>query len=115
MALRPPSARAGAWERKGLDAAAEYVAAAFKAMGLEPGGDSGTYFQSFPSPKSPAGTPVALRNVIGVLPGSKADWKGQSAPPHDTMTTSASAGPTSTRATKGSSTLVRTTTRAASR
>ena len=48
---------------KGLDAAAEYVAAAFKAMGLQPGGDGGTYFQSFPSPKSPSGAAVTLRNV----------------------------------------------------
>jgi hypothetical protein len=64
---------------KGLEAAAEYVAAAFKAMGLEPGGDGGTYFQSFASPKSPAGTAATLRNVIGVLPGAKAGWKGQSA------------------------------------
>ena len=64
---------------KGLDAAAEYVAAAFKAMGLQPGGDDGTYFQSFPSPKSPSGAAVTLRNVIGVLPGSKAEWAGQSA------------------------------------
>ena len=48
-------------------------------MGLSPAGDAGTYFQSFPSPKSPSGTAVTLRNVIGVLPGSKAEWKGQSA------------------------------------
>jgi hypothetical protein len=64
---------------KGLDAAAEYIAAAFKSYGLQPGGDGGTYFQSFPSPKSPTGAPVALRNVIGVLPGSKAEWVGQAA------------------------------------
>jgi hypothetical protein len=64
---------------KGLEAAAEYVAAAFKAAGLEPGGDGGTYFQSFSSPKSPSGTPVTLRNVVGILPGSRAEWKGQSA------------------------------------
>ncbi len=64
---------------KGLDAAAEYIATAFKAAGLEPGGDGGTYFQSFSSPRSPSGEPVTLRNVIGVLPGTKAEWKGQSA------------------------------------
>ncbi|HSD29565.1 MAG TPA: M20/M25/M40 family metallo-hydrolase, partial [Vicinamibacteria bacterium] len=64
---------------KGLEAAADYVAAAFKAAGLEPGGEGGTYFQPFPSPKSPSGQPVTLRNVIGVLPGTKAEWKGQSA------------------------------------
>ena len=64
---------------KGLDAAAEYVAAVFKAVGLQPGGDGGTYFQAFSSPRSPSGAPVVLRNVIGVLPGAKAEWKGQSA------------------------------------
>ena len=64
---------------KGLDAAADYVAAAFKAMGLSPGGDDGTYFQSFAAAKSPTGAPVTLRNVIGVLPGTKAEWAGQSA------------------------------------
>jgi hypothetical protein len=64
---------------KGLDASAEYVAAAFEAMGLKPGGDAGSYFQSFASPRSPSGAPVTLRNVIGVLPGSKAEWAEQSA------------------------------------
>ncbi|HUL78940.1 MAG TPA: M20/M25/M40 family metallo-hydrolase, partial [Vicinamibacteria bacterium] len=64
---------------KGLDAAAEYVAAVFKSVGLQPGGDGGTYFQAFSSPRSPSGAPVVLRNVIGVLPGAKAEWKGQSA------------------------------------
>jgi hypothetical protein len=64
---------------RGLDAAAEYVAAAFKAAGLQPGGDGGTYLQSFPSRRSPSGAPVTLRNVIGVLPGTKAEWQGQSA------------------------------------
>jgi hypothetical protein len=64
---------------KGLEAAAEYVAAQFKAIGLQPGGDRGSYFQSFTATRSPSGAPVALRNVIGVLPGSKPEWAGQSA------------------------------------
>ena len=64
---------------KGLDAAAEYVAAQFKAMGLQPGGRDGSYFQPFTAGKSPAGGPVTLRNVVGVLPGTKAEWTGQSA------------------------------------
>ncbi|HXK10564.1 MAG TPA: M20/M25/M40 family metallo-hydrolase [Vicinamibacteria bacterium] len=64
---------------KGLEDAAEYVAAAFKAAGLQPGGDEGTYFQAFSSPGSPSGAACSLRNVIGVLPGTKAEWKGQSA------------------------------------
>ncbi len=64
---------------RGLDAAAEYVAEAFRAAGLRPGGENGTYFQPFASPRSPSGAPVTLRNVIGVLPGSRAEWAGQSA------------------------------------
>jgi hypothetical protein len=64
---------------KGLEAAAEYVAARFEAIGLLPGGDAGSYFQPFTTERSPSGTPVTLRNVIGVLPGSKPEWAGQSA------------------------------------
>jgi len=64
---------------KGLDAAAEYIAEGFEAIGLQPGGENGTFFQSFISSKSPSGAPVALLNVIGVLPGTKAEWKGQAA------------------------------------
>jgi aminopeptidase N len=64
---------------KGLDAAGEYVAASFEAMGLAPGGDGGTFFQSFTAPSSPSGAPATLRNVVGVLKGAKAEWTGQSA------------------------------------
>ncbi len=64
---------------RGLDAAAEYVVEAFKDAGLQGGGDGGSYFQSFRSPMSPSGAPVTLRNVIGILPGSKTEWQGQSA------------------------------------
>ena len=31
----------------GLDASADYIAAAFKEAGLKPGGDDGTFFQQF--------------------------------------------------------------------
>ena len=64
---------------KGLDDAAEWIAAEFKKMGLEPGGDSGGWFQSFTSTRSPDGMPVRLRNVVAVLRGSNAAWVGQSA------------------------------------
>ncbi len=63
----------------GLDAAAEYVAAQFQAIGLRPGGDHGTWFQSFTTDRSPDGKPVALRNVLGILPGTKPELSGQSA------------------------------------
>jgi hypothetical protein len=62
---------------KGLEAAADYVAERLMAMGLQPGGDAGTYFQAFAATRTPAGQPATLRNVIGVLPGTKAEWKGQ--------------------------------------
>jgi hypothetical protein len=77
--LSAPEREGRGFGSKGLEAAAEYVAAAFKAIGLSPGGDGGTYFQSFASARSPSGVPLTLRNVIGVLPGTKAEWKGQSA------------------------------------
>jgi len=64
---------------RGLDAAAEYVAAQFRTIGLQPGGDDGTWFQSFATAQSPDGKPVTLRNVIGLLPGTKPELAGQSA------------------------------------
>ena len=39
----------------------------------------GTYFQRFTAERSPSGARVTLRNVIGVLPGTRAEWQGQSA------------------------------------
>src|SRR5437868_5039379 len=52
----------------GLDIAAEYIAAQFRRVGLEPVGDDG-YFQT--TSIQPKGTeqPVKVRNVIGQLRG----------------------------------------------
>ncbi|MDW7708851.1 MAG: M28 family peptidase [Deferrisomatales bacterium] len=62
----------------GPDAAAERIAEGFRAAGLVPGGDGGSYFQTFAAREgAPEGEP-ALRNVIGVLPGHRQDWAGQS-------------------------------------
>ena len=63
---------------KGLEAAAEYVAEQLGTIGLEPGGDDGTFFQSFETTRTPNGEPSTLRNVVGLLPGSKTEWAGQS-------------------------------------
>jgi hypothetical protein len=63
----------------GLDKAAQYVADRFKAYGLMPGGDEGTYFQRFTVPKGEGGRPAEAANVIGVLPGSNDAFKDQSA------------------------------------
>jgi hypothetical protein len=58
---------------EGLREAARYVAERFKEAGLLPGGADGGYFQKFN-----AGN-VETTNVIGVLPGSKPEFQGQSA------------------------------------
>ncbi|RMF99362.1 MAG: M28 family peptidase, partial [Gammaproteobacteria bacterium] len=55
---------------RGLEEAADYIAAEFAAAGLQPGGEAGGYFQPFSSPTGPDGKPHELRNVIGWLPGS---------------------------------------------
>ena len=62
---------------KGLADSAQWIADRFKAAGLQPGGDGGTWFQKVTLPAGPDGKPVDLVNVIGVLPGTNADWKGQ--------------------------------------
>lgn len=56
----------------GAYCAGDYIARQFQALGLQPGGDDGTYFQELPlassvNPHAPGGTG---RNVIGILPGS---------------------------------------------
>ena len=63
---------------KELDAAADYIAASFKASGLLPAGDNGSYFQEFEVAKGPDGKPVMAKNVLAVLPGANPDWKRQS-------------------------------------
>ncbi len=59
--------------------AAEYVAAAFKASGLQPAGDAGTYMQSF---EFTAGVSVGKDNVLAATIGGRAldlkadaDWR----------------------------------------
>ncbi|HPF13353.1 MAG TPA: M1 family aminopeptidase, partial [Planctomycetota bacterium] len=60
----------------GLEASAQYIAERMQALGLQPGGDNGTWFQTFVVEKGPAGTPVETKNVVGVLPGTR--WPEQS-------------------------------------
>jgi hypothetical protein len=64
---------------EGLASAARYIADRFSRIGLRPGGEQGGYFQKFTVEKGPEGKPVEAMNVIGVLPGTKAEWEGQSA------------------------------------
>jgi hypothetical protein len=61
----------------GLEKASDYIAGEFRGAGLQPGGDGGSYFQSWSELDGPEGRAVTLRNVIGVLPGKKAEWRHQ--------------------------------------
>ncbi len=58
---------------EGLEASAQYVAAAFRAAGLKPvaaAADLDGYFQDFSFTPAGAQKPISARNVIGVLPGA---------------------------------------------
>lgn len=63
---------------KGLSEAAAFIAGRFKAYGVAPGGDRGGYLQTFTLPKGPEGAPHQIANVVGYVPGTRADWKTQS-------------------------------------
>jgi hypothetical protein len=62
----------------GLRAAADYIAGQFEEIGLQPGGEGETYFQSFTITPGPQGAPVETANVIGYLPGANSEWAKQS-------------------------------------
>ncbi|MGE3840554.1 MAG: M20/M25/M40 family metallo-hydrolase [Vicinamibacterales bacterium] len=62
---------------QGLERAAAYVADQFKAAGLAPGGDAGTYMQSFSTSHTPDGQTRTIANVIGVLAGRDPAWASQ--------------------------------------
>ncbi|ODB92029.1 hypothetical protein A3194_06325 [Candidatus Thiodiazotropha endoloripes] len=53
---------------KGLDLAADYIAAAFKKAGLKPGGEQQEYFQYFHA-NDDQGKSHRLKNIIGIIPG----------------------------------------------
>jgi len=62
-----------------LERAADYIAAQFRAAGLQPGGDAGhSWFQAWQQHVDALDDTVTLRNVIGILPGSDARLAGES-------------------------------------
>ncbi len=64
---------------EGLDRAAEYIASKFQEAGLTPAGDSeGSYFQSWTEKGGDPEQEVVMRNVVGVIPGRKREYAGQS-------------------------------------
>jgi hypothetical protein len=62
----------------GLDLAAEYIAGQFKMLGLQPGGDNNTYYQSWQEQGGPDNKLTVLKNVIGIIPGDNKNWRDQS-------------------------------------
>ena len=62
----------------GLERAADYIAQQFRAAGLQPGGDNGSFYQAWQQPVEALDTPVAMKNVVAVLPGSDPRYTGQS-------------------------------------
>ena len=63
---------------QGLEKAAQYIADQFKSAGLKPGGDDGTFFQTWQITGGPENKLITLRNVIAVIPGTKPEWQDQS-------------------------------------
>ena len=63
------------WNEKATD----YIAAQFHALGVEPAGEGGTYFQVVPglSPRDPAVSRGAARNVIGIVRGTDPARSGE--------------------------------------
>ena len=62
----------------GLERAADYLAGQFAAAGLQPGGGDGGWFQRWRVRTGPNGKELELRNLIGLVPGSRPDLVGQS-------------------------------------
>ncbi|MBN2384939.1 M20/M25/M40 family metallo-hydrolase, partial [bacterium] len=60
-----------------LDRAADYIAARFKEYGLDPAGDKDSFFQSWNQPVSGKTGPILMKNVIGLVAGSRSDWTDQ--------------------------------------
>jgi len=61
----------------GLDRAADYIAEQFRRSGLQPGGDDG-YFQIWEETGGESGETARLKNVIGIIPGTRPEYEGQS-------------------------------------
>ena len=62
----------------GIMKAAEYIVEHFKAAGLLPGSDDGTYFQSWQEVVDAEGTKADVKNIIGIIPGTNPDLKDES-------------------------------------
>jgi hypothetical protein len=76
-ALSAPDLEGRGFGTKGLDAAADRIAAALADAGLRPGGDgAGSWFQRWKATGGDPAREAELRNVVGILAGSPAGADG---------------------------------------
>ncbi len=75
--LAAPEQEGRGFGSEGLERAADHIAERFREAGLEPGGENG-YFQPFRARGGMPERDVELRNVIGILPGARPEYDGQS-------------------------------------
>jgi hypothetical protein len=62
-----------------LDRVADFLAAQFHLAGLQPAGDRpGSYFQTWQARGGDPEREVALRNIVGIIPGNTPAWADQS-------------------------------------
>jgi len=61
-----------------LDSAAAYIADQFARSGLKPGADDGSYYQTWKEIVGKEMQEQDIKNVIGIIPGSKSGWEDQS-------------------------------------
>ena len=75
--LAAPEREGRGFGSAGLQAASEYIKEQFAAAKLQPGGDNGSWFQTFSAKGGVDNSEHQLRNVIAVLPGSDPKLKGE--------------------------------------
>lgn len=75
--LAAPEREGRGFGSAGLAAASEYIKEQFAAAKLQPGGDGGSWFQTFSARGGVDNRERQLRNVIAVLPGSDPKLKGE--------------------------------------
>ena len=63
---------------KELEESADYIAQAFKAAGLKPGGDNHSWFESWQEKGGEKQAASTLKNVVAVIPGVNPYYDGQS-------------------------------------
>ena len=76
--LAAPAMRGRGLGTSELDRAAAYIANRFHDAGLQPGGDGGTFLQTWDERVAERDRTVTLRNVIAVLPGTDPQRAGES-------------------------------------